>query len=145
MNKQLQASKFFFFFLMFFCKSLFSQTVNDLLPYESFSNSRLHSTSHEYITEKYRDDRPLQNILKGFHFFYKHFIASQDASKCPFQISCSNYFIYSIDTNGIFLGVLDGADRLLRCNGLSHDMYDLDYETGMLIDEVPLLKRHKHE
>ena len=123
----------------------YSQTNSDLDIYKDFSQQFFIQPDKTSKTINILEDRPVMNTLKVFHRFYKSFIGSQDAGHCPFQTSCSYYFMGTIAANGIFLGVLDGTDRLMRCNGLNNDMYRRNDITGKLIDEIPNLKSHYHE
>ena len=65
---------------------------------------------------------------------------SSDHLNCQFYPSCSNYFSQSIYNNNIFLGIIIGADRLIRCNPFAIKHYFqkkniIFHEDGRLIDE----------
>ncbi|MCD4795110.1 MAG: membrane protein insertion efficiency factor YidD [Bacteroidales bacterium] len=88
---------------------------------------------YSYAKEQFKT---FQVLFSGMFLFYKNFISSQDNSSCPFRISCSEYFIKSVQKKGVILGFLNGIDRYKRCNGFSNNRYERDYETGKLIDPV---------
>ena len=75
-------------------------------------------------------------VFSGLFLFYKHFVSSQDNSNCPFEISCSVYMLKSVQKKGAFIGLLNGLDRLKRCNGYSNHKYDRNPKTGRLIDPI---------
>ncbi len=75
-------------------------------------------------------------FLSSLFLFYKHYISSQDGQKCSFHPSCSEYSMLAIKQQGVFLGMLNGFDRLTRCNALSPENYTVDPETGRLYDPV---------
>jgi putative component of membrane protein insertase Oxa1/YidC/SpoIIIJ protein YidD len=75
-------------------------------------------------------------ILKLIFYFYKKYISSQDAVKCAFIPSCSEYSVQSIHHNGLFVGILDSFDRLSRCHTFSRDKYEIDPKTKLFIDPV---------
>jgi putative component of membrane protein insertase Oxa1/YidC/SpoIIIJ protein YidD len=75
-------------------------------------------------------------LLKSSFFFYKNFISPQDFSNCTFTPSCSEYAKIALEEKGVVKGYLMTFDRLCRCNGLSPSKYQLDPETGRLVDEV---------
>lgn len=67
---------------------------------------------------------------------YKSWFSSQDANKCPFEPSCSVYMMHSLQKKGVFVGLLNGIDRFMRCNGHDLDKYPINKENGKLIDPV---------
>jgi len=75
-------------------------------------------------------------VFTGLFVFYKTFISSQDGGSCTFTPSCSEYALQSIKKKGIFVGLLNSFDRLIRCNGLSPENYKYDKERHLLIDPV---------
>jgi len=77
-----------------------------------------------------------QLIASGFFIFYKSFFSSQDGNHCVFHPSCSVYTIKSIKKNGVFLGIIDGMDRLQRCNRLSPENYERYENTNLLSDPI---------
>ena len=75
-------------------------------------------------------------LLSSLFLFYKNYISSQDGQRCSFHPSCSEYSMLAIKQHGVILGVLDGFDRLTRCNALSPENYTVDPDTGKLYDPV---------
>ena len=47
---------------------------------------------------------------------------------CMFTPTCSEYTLRSINNNGVILGIILGAWRILRCNPLTRGGYDPAYE-----------------
>ncbi|GAB4404464.1 MAG: hypothetical protein OHK0039_04640 [Bacteroidia bacterium] len=79
-------------------------------------------------------------LFSGLFIFYKQFISSQDASRCSFTPSCSEYALEAIRTRGLVVGAVDFFDRFSRCNSLSPEDYTRHPVTGMLYDPV-----HRHD
>ncbi len=52
--------------------------------------------------------------------FYRNYITNQDGNGCQFNPTCSVYAVRKIKEKGLFLGLLEGADRLCRCG---HHLY----------------------
>ncbi|RMG57186.1 MAG: membrane protein insertion efficiency factor YidD [Bacteroidetes bacterium] len=67
---------------------------------------------------------------------YKNFISSQDASRCNFTPSCSEYALEAIKSRGLLAGPLAAFDRLSRCTSVNQEDYTRHPETGMLYDPV---------
>ncbi|MEY3416589.1 MAG: hypothetical protein RL711_386 [Bacteroidota bacterium] len=88
----------------------------------------LESTSSLMVNKK--------TILYPLFYIYKNFISSQDSQRCAFTPTCSVYALKAVRKRGLFLGVLDGFDRLTRCNGAGHEHYEYIQATNQLIDEV---------
>ena len=65
---------------------------------------------------------------------YRLFISPLLGKNCIYTPSCSEYGIISVKKNGLFEGVLMTSDRLLRCNGLSPEKYDLIIDKNLLYD-----------
>ncbi|MBL8026911.1 MAG: membrane protein insertion efficiency factor YidD [Fibrobacteres bacterium] len=68
--------------------------------------------------------------------FYQNFISTQDGDNCSFHPSCSHYAKTAIKSKGIIKGTLMSADRLIRCNGPQHDIYEAQPTTGLNIDTI---------
>ena len=80
---------------------------------------------------------PVSLLLKGAMFSYQNAISPQLGSRCLYDLSCSNFSKHSIYEFGIFKGVFLSADRILRCNRISHlDLHPLtlNEKTGRYID-----------
>lgn len=76
----------------------------------------------------------LEIAFTGLFLFYKFAFSSQDANKCSFHPSCSEYGLIAVKKQGPILGILNTLDRLQRCNGLSPELYQFDQERSLLID-----------
>jgi putative membrane protein insertion efficiency factor len=68
-------------------------------------------------------------LLNIFFSGYKNFISPYDFQSCSFYPSCSVYAVESIEKKGFIIGILNAADRLTRCNGLSPELYG-KYQNG---------------
>jgi len=92
------------------------------------------------LTEKYYVDKSETNELKlgvqFFFLFYKNFLSSQDNQNCSFSPTCSTYCLHSIRSHGVVKGLMGAFDRLTRCNYLSPENYEIDFDTGRLLDPV---------
>ena len=53
-------------------------------------------------------------------FYQKYF----SKGTCLYRPTCSQYMLESINNQGVFLGILLGCWRLLRCNPFSKGGYD---------------------
>lgn len=54
---------------------------------------------------------------------FQIFVSSQDGPNCNFSPTCSSYGYDAVRKNGILLGVIMTADRLLRCNPWARGHY----------------------
>lgn len=101
-----------------------------------------HAASKEKLSDKYhyvkQNTNELQFVMSGLFLFYKEFISSQDSQSCSFTPSCSEYALQAVKQQGIFKGMLNGFDRLSRCNSLSPEKYEVDPETRLLLDPLKL-------
>jgi putative membrane protein insertion efficiency factor len=55
--------------------------------------------------------------------FYQKYL-SKGAGVCRYTPTCSQYTLESINNNGVVLGIILGAWRILRCNPLSKGGYN---------------------
>jgi putative component of membrane protein insertase Oxa1/YidC/SpoIIIJ protein YidD len=78
----------------------------------------------------------IKSLLKGAIRFYQAYISSQDMPVCNFVPSCSQFGAEAISRLGVVRGVLLTSDRLQRCNGVSTSRYQIDYNSGRLIDPI---------
>ena len=108
-----------------------SQISEDLqLTVNIFSHEKRHV--HYEVAKNNLNE--IQFVFSGMFLFYKSFFSSQDEAKCSFTPSCSEYAMYSLKKHGLIIGVMAACDRLLRCNGLSPENYEIDFEKKLLID-----------
>ncbi|HOY85293.1 MAG: membrane protein insertion efficiency factor YidD [Candidatus Cloacimonetes bacterium] len=78
----------------------------------------------------------LKLLVNGALTLYQTFISSQNEPACMFEPSCSAFTREAFSRYGI-LGILMGADRVLRCNGLGYEYYDpADIKDGIIRDPV---------
>lgn len=62
---------------------------------------------------------PLYYTAKAAMFLYQNAISQQLSKDCPYEVTCSNFCKKAIEKKGLLIGVLFGADRLMRCNPFS--------------------------
>ena len=102
----------FVFIILFTFKASFSQKNTDY--FTKFNNLLLNDV-------KTHNHKP--NLYRGLLGFYKKYISSQDFGHCPYYPSCSSYTFQSIKKKGFLLGIIQGLDRLSRCNRNQNDHY----------------------
>jgi uncharacterized protein len=78
----------------------------------------------------------LGTVSQSMFIFYKKFVSSQDYSSCVFIPSCSEHGLQAVQKNGLIKGMIATMDRLSRCSPLSAEYYEVDKNTGLLIDPV---------
>jgi uncharacterized protein len=126
--------KLFALLLFSFAFSAYAQDKTDI---DLVSNLfEVNSKKTDYKTLIKGNSNELQLITSGFFLFYKSFFSSQDGNHCVFHPSCSAYTIKSIKKHGVFIGIIDGMDRLQRCNRLSPENYERYKNTNLLSDPV---------
>ncbi len=112
----------FVFIILFAFKASYGQQNPDY--YTKFNNILFNDTKiHNHKSSSYR----------GLLGFYKKHISSQDFGHCPYYPSCSSYTFQSIKKKGILLGIIQGLDRLSRCNRNQNEHY-LHTKNNKLID-----------
>ncbi len=70
------------------------------------------------------------------YWVYKNFISSQDIDSCVFTPSCSTYMILAIQKHGVFIGFLEGMDRLTRCSPFANGHYPINPQARKYEDPV---------
>ncbi len=70
----------------------------------------------------------------GLLFLYQNFISTQQGEVCMFEPSCSEFTKQALKKYG-FKGVIMGADRIQRCNGLGAIYYDEPGSNQQLIHD----------
>lgn len=70
--------------------------------------------------------------IDALKFVYKNFISDVDGDNCPFQPSCSSFFVKSVKSTNFFQGLLMGADRLTRDINLVKDHYPITHDGHFL-------------
>ncbi len=111
-------------------KEAYIESVREAFPEPTGSRSIYKSIAEQKTSSE------IKYFLSSLFLFYKHYISSQDGQKCSFHPSCSEYSMLAIKKQGVFLGVLNGFDRLTRCNGLSPENYEINPDSGKLFDPV---------
>jgi putative component of membrane protein insertase Oxa1/YidC/SpoIIIJ protein YidD len=102
---------------------LIGQTFNDSIYLKKIIKYNAEQTNYD---EYLNNDASEANQLISFSFyFYKKYISSQDVDACVFYPSCSVYTIRAVEKKGVFKGLLEGFDRLMRCNSFVNQK---DYE-----------------
>lgn len=93
-------------------------------------------TSTSSVASIKKDKNEFQLTQSMFFAIYSNLISSQDGTRCRFYPTCSGYCRQAIIKNGLVLGMIQGLDRLTRCNGLSANKYKIDFDRKRLIDHV---------
>lgn len=118
---------------------VWSQVDSEL---EILSNTKydISLTEKTKISDQYEhvhvNTNEVQFVFSGLFLFYKSFISSQDAQSCSFTPSCSVYALEAVKKQGVLKGMMNGFDRLSRCNSLSPEKYEIDPKTKLLIDPL---------
>ncbi len=121
--------------------NLWSQVSNELALLSDIKYDNPHAEKvkikdqYEHVHENTNE---VQFLFSGLFLFYKSFISSQDSQSCSFIPSCSVYALEAVKRQGVFKGMLNGFDRLSRCNSLSPEKYEIDPKTRLLIDPLKL-------
>lgn len=114
---------------------LIAQTATDYQYIENIiSKESINKIKTNYFYQKPNNISGYVSLC--FFKIYKSWFSSQDANKCPFEPSCSLYMLHSLQEKGAFSGLLNGLDRFMRCNGHDLDKYQVNSQTGKLIDPV---------
>ena len=122
-----------------FCHSLMAQSSEDFLFFNSEVNSvntplAMKADSTVIIVNKDKNELAITaNVVFGL---YRNLISSQDGSVCSFHPSCSAYCRHAVRKNGFLKGGLQSLDRILRCNNLSPEKYQIDLKRRKLLDHV---------
>ncbi len=84
---------------------------------------------HDYTVDKSSFGMTLLSVVRNTYYF---FISDLDGDNCPFEPSCSAFFLQSVKETSIIKGTLMFADRFAR---------DLNFFKGM--NHYPLLASNK--
>jgi len=109
------------------------QSKQELLELKS-----IFATNHPKETFAFakKPNNEVEFVFSGLFLTYKYFISSQDVVACVFYPSCSVYAMMSIQQHGLIIGSLAAFDRLMRCNGLSPENYEIHADSHLLYDPV---------
>jgi uncharacterized protein len=115
-------------------KYKFYSNLLELFPEAEFSRSlfTLPVKRNHYHDLLNSSDSEMKIIFSILFLTYKQFFSSQDVGACIFHPSCSEYMMEEIKKQGVFLGFLDGLDRLLRCHSF---VSENDYQYDMIIEK----------
>lgn len=85
-----------------------------------------------------KEERSFGSLLLGTsHKLYSFLISDLDGDNCPFEPTCSNFFIQSVKTTNIFQGSLMFFDRFTRdMNILKINHYPLTPDRSHFRDPV---------
>ncbi len=111
-----------------------AQTQEDLALFSDIYKVHEHKTHYAKYFKNASNE--LEFITTGLFIFYKDFFSSQDGNHCAFYPSCSIYTIEAIKKQGFFIGIMNGVDRLTRCNRLSPENYTFYKNTALFYDPV---------
>ncbi|OGV01944.1 MAG: hypothetical protein A3J84_05585 [Ignavibacteria bacterium RIFOXYA2_FULL_37_17] len=84
---------------------------------------------HDYALDKSGFGMTILSVFRNAYYF---FISDLDGDNCPFEPSCSEFFLQSVKETSIFKGTLMFADRFTR---------DLNFFKGM--NHYPILASNK--
>ncbi|MBQ8429041.1 MAG: membrane protein insertion efficiency factor YidD [Clostridia bacterium] len=86
----------------------------------TFSFLSLFRANRKYLQRKVFKPYVKMLCLRLILFYQKYL----SRHTCLYRPTCSQYTLESINNNGVVLGILLGAWRILRCNPLSKGGYD---------------------
>ena len=115
-------------------EGIIAQKANDIEKFiHLFENKGEKPNYRIHLKENSNELKQLSSFL---FIFYKEFFSSQDGNHCVFHPSCSIYTIEAIKKQGIVVGLINGIDRLSRCNRLSPENYKLYNNTNLFYDPL---------
>ncbi len=115
-------------------KSITAQNSNDIEQFAQLFETNKEKTNYKVYFEGNTNE--LKQISSVLFIFYKEFFSSQDGNHCVFYPSCSVYTINAVKTQGIVVGLMNGIDRLSRCNSLSPENYKMYKNTKLFYDPL---------
>jgi putative component of membrane protein insertase Oxa1/YidC/SpoIIIJ protein YidD len=68
---------------------------------------------------------PLMYFSAGMLFLYQRGLSEQIQATCTYHTSCSSYAKMAIQERGFLLGIIIGADQMMRCSPQSRYDYPL--------------------
>ncbi len=114
----------------------FSQTIAEIASFEE----NIPTKTKKVYKDAGQNKNEIEVVFSGLFLFYKSFVSSQDAISCVFTPSCSEYALIAVKNQGILQGMANTFDRLMRCNGLSAENYQVAPNSYLLIDNVSVKK-----
>ena len=117
--------------------SVFAQKGAYAEQFINVADARAQTSNYKFTADA---NNPLQFILANLFVGYKRFLSSQDVSGCSFTPSCSVYALQALQHQGVVIGAVNFFDRFARCNALSPEHYEKDYQQRLLIDPLRNVK-----
>ena len=113
---------------------IIAQNAKDIEQFtQLFENKDIKPNYKTYLKGNSNELKQLSSFL---FIFYKEFFSSQDGNHCVFYPSCSIYTIQAIKKQGMVIGIINGVDRLSRCNRLSPENYEMFKNTQLFYDPL---------
>ena len=135
-NSRLELALKLFLFVFFFTFSCFlsAQSNQELNDFKNFFEIKPHN--HNWTDQLKNNENEINMIFSVLFVFYKEVLSNQDIEACVMTPSCSVYVIESIKKKGVVFGLLNGFDRLTRCNPGKNKNLPIDKSTGKYYDPV---------
>lgn len=92
----------------------------------------------DYRLEKIdkHENKYTMDVLGAFHYVYKNIISDLDGDNCPFEPSCSNFFMQAYKKTNLLKASLMFADRFMRdTNVFNRENYKPNRK-GKLFDPI---------
>jgi putative component of membrane protein insertase Oxa1/YidC/SpoIIIJ protein YidD len=132
--------------LISFLIILFSASICSQTDWERWGKAEVsYKFENPYIEREYSFSGSTGEVLlRTFVNGYWFFVSEVDGDNCPFEPSCSEFFIESVKETNIFRGVLMFADRFTRDINFynRHEHYPRS-ENGRYIDPPSLYTMKK--
>lgn len=133
----LKFTEFLFLFLVLIsCIEIDAQEQADFDLFQNICTQNIAKKKYVQPASFKSVNNELDLSLNVLYLIYKNYFSSQDGNKCSFHPSCSDYSVVCIEKHGIFKGGILSFDRLMRCNGLSPEKYQIDVKRRKFIDHV---------
>lgn len=134
MLRSMKLRVFIYITLSILSSSIFAQDLqNELLKLHKLNNTTVVKNQFDFAKDNTNE---IQMMLSGMFLLYKYNISSQDASRCAFHVSCSEYALKAIKQQGVVIGGINFFDRFARCNTCSPYQYRIHSQTNRFIDEL---------
>ena len=122
------------FFVQIAEERIIAQKVDDIEKFTHLFENK--EKKPNYRTHLKENSNELIQVSTFLFIFYKEFFSSQDGNHCVFQPSCSVYTVEAVKKQGIVIGLMNGFDRLLRCNRMSPENYKMYKNTNLFYDPL---------
>ncbi|MBK7094838.1 MAG: membrane protein insertion efficiency factor YidD [Saprospiraceae bacterium] len=135
-NSRSELTHKLFLFVLFLAFSCFlsAQSNQELNDFKNFFEIKPHK--HNWADQLKNNENEINMIFSVLFVFYKEVLSNQDIEACVMTPSCSVYAIESIKKKGVVFGLLNGFDRLTRCNPGKSKNLPIDKSTGKYYDPV---------